>query len=115
MAKTQPAQRTLKYLRSIGYEAQVVERWNSFAKIRQDLFGWIDVVAVASEIPGALGVQTTTKHNAAARLHKALGNKALVAWVKSGNRLVIHGWIKRGNRWEVDCRPVTLADLEMAS
>lgn len=114
MGNSKTAQRTMKYLRGIGYEAQVVERWNPFAGIRQDLFGWIDVVAVAGDIPGALGVQTTTAHNMTARLHKALGNKALVAWIKAGGRLVIHGWKKVKNRWVVDCRPVTLADLEMA-
>jgi len=36
-----PTQRTLKKLRDEVYLAQVVEKWNAFAKIRQDLFGII--------------------------------------------------------------------------
>ena len=113
--KNSPTQKTLKYLKGFGYSAHVVEKWNPFAKIRQDMFGWVDVVAVSPEILGVLGVQTTTKKNMKARLDKALGNKALVAWVKAGGRLVIHGWHKKAGKWEVDCRPVFLADLEVAS
>ena len=101
----------MKYLKKYGFHAYIVEKWNSFVKRRIDMFGWIDIVAVNPDTAGALGVQTTTKHNTKARLDKAFGNAALIAWLKAGNRLVIHGWVKRGNRWEVDCRPVTLSDL----
>jgi len=113
--KTSPTQRSIAYLKKNGHLPWIVEKWNPHAKVRQDMYGWVDIVAVSAEVPGVLGVQTTTKHNMQARLHKALGNKALVAWIKAGGRLVIHGWQKKRGRWEVDCRPVTLMDLEMAS
>jgi len=41
-----PTARTLKALRDGGATCQVVEHWNSFAKIRQDLFGCIDVLVL---------------------------------------------------------------------
>ena len=46
-----PTQRTLKRLRDSGdYPlVTIVERWNAFAKIRQDLFGIIDLLAIDSD------------------------------------------------------------------
>ena len=38
--------RTLKYLRDHGYQAEVVERYLSFAKRRKDLFDIIDIIAI---------------------------------------------------------------------
>ena len=42
MSKITPTQRTLKHMRERGYTCQVVEHWNPFARIRQDLYGFID-------------------------------------------------------------------------
>lgn len=109
-----PTERTLKYLRSQGYHAQVVEKWNPFAKIRQDLFGWIDIVAVNPALHGVLGVQTTSYSNMSARMTKARGNPALQAWLNAGGTLSVMGW-KRSkaerNRWVPVVWPVTMADL----
>ena len=43
---TSPTQLSLKKLREEGYTVAVVEHWNSFARIRQDLFGFIDLLAL---------------------------------------------------------------------
>lgn len=113
-----PTARTLRHLRGLGYTVAVVEHWNSFAGIRQDLFGWIDVVAVRPSDPGVLGIQCTTSDHAAARVAKARGNEALKSWVAAGNRLVVHGWARRCKRiadgkrsrrirWELREVPVT--------
>jgi hypothetical protein len=107
--KTSPTQRSLKHLRESGYVCQVVERWNAFAHIRQDLFGWIDIVAVHPEL-GILGVQTTTRENLNARMDKARGNLALLSWRLYGS-LHAHGWKKRANRWVVDIRVLEVQDL----
>lgn len=108
-----PTQRSLKYLREAGNEAQVVERWNAFAHIRVDLFGWIDIVAVNPQVHGILGVQTTTAANVSARALKARGNKALRAWLLAGGRLALHGWHKKKNRWVLHTeRDLCLEDLE---
>lgn len=108
--KTSPTQRTLKLLRDVGWHAAIVERWNPHAFIRQDLYGWIDIIAV-HPVFGILGVQTTTQANAAARLEKARGNAALVAWVTAGGKLAVHGWRKLKGRWQVDARPVGIPEL----
>ena len=110
MAKTSPTQRSLKHLRDQGYSVQVVEKWNPFAHIRQDLFGWIDLVAVHPTL-GILGVQTTTKENLNARLEKAKGNAALLSWLLSGGKLHAHGWRKFEGHWVVDVREMKVQDL----
>ena len=109
--KTSPAQRSLKLLRDHGYHAQIVERWNAFAHIRQDLFGWIDIVAVHPEYPGILGVQTTTGAHVQERLAKAKSNAALVAWLLAGGRLEVHGWRKLKGRWQMREISVQVGDL----
>lgn len=110
MAKTSPTQRSLKLLRDLGWHAQVVERWNPHAFIRQDLYGWIDIIAVHPTF-GILGVQTTTGDHLAHRIQKASGNAALVAWVVAGGKLCAHGWRKLKNRWSVDTRPVGIQEI----
>lgn len=107
-----PTQRSLKYLRDQGYEAQVVEKWNQWAHVRVDLFGWIDIVAVHPQL-GILGVQTTTDSHVSARALKARQNKALGHWLRGGGRLVLHGWCKKKNRWVLNTeREMALEDLE---
>ena len=36
MAKLSPTQRSLEYLREQGYHVEIVEKWNHWARIRQD-------------------------------------------------------------------------------
>lgn len=93
-----PTQLTLKHLRTLGYHAAVVERWNMYAHIRQDLYGYIDILGVHPARPGVLGVQCTTGDHAAARIAKAKGNAAMMAWILAGNPLVVHGWVMRKHR-----------------
>jgi hypothetical protein len=76
---------------------QVTERWNSFAKVRQDLFGFIDVLCVCENI--VIAVQTTTGDNVSHRYEKMRYLPAVVHWLSAPSRkLVIHGWSKRGER-----------------
>lgn len=95
-----PTQRTLKHLRDQGYPlVQVVERWNSFARRRIDLFGIIDVVAVGADI---VGVQSTSGSNVAARVAKITESEALPHLRKANIRVLVHGWTKRANgRYEL--------------
>lgn len=98
-----PTQRTLKHLRDAGYPlVQVVERWNPHARIRQDLFGIIDVVAVGEDI---VGVQATSASNVSKRIAKITESPALPILRKAGIRVLVHGWRKVKGRWtlrEVD-------------
>lgn len=79
----------------------IVEKWNPHAKVRQDLFGFLDLVAVEPGKPACLGVQTTSGTNVAHHLAK-LAEEPIASrmrvWLGAGNRLVIHGWAKRGAR-----------------
>src|SRR5512145_3126336 len=45
-SKTRPTKRSLEYLRGQGHLVAVVEKWNPHARVRQDLFGFIDVLAI---------------------------------------------------------------------
>lgn len=96
MAKTSPTQRSLKLLRGEGYVAQVVEHFNIFAHIRQDLWGFIDILAMKAGEQGLLGVQTTSSSNSAARVTKIKGIPEHKLWLASGNRICVHGWSKKG-------------------
>jgi len=102
---TSPTQRTLEHLRSTGFPlVQVVERWNPHARVRQDLFGIVDVLAVSeSQI---VGVQATSDSNVASRVRKIEESPATPVLRRAGIRLLVHGWKKRRNgRWvlrEVD-------------
>lgn len=87
-----PTERSLKYLRAQGYRAVVTERWNPFAKIRQDLFGIVDILAVkAGE---TLGVQCTSDSNVSARVTKIAEHENTPALREAGWKLEVHGWTK---------------------
>ena len=110
---TSPTTRTLALLRKEGYTAVVAEKFNSFIKIRIDLFGWIDVCAIHPDKKGVLGVQTTSGSNLAARITKAEALDSYKIWLKAGNSIEFHGWRKLknlpGNRlWDCDRRIVML-------
>ena len=94
-----PTQRSLAHLRKLGYRVAVVERWNAFARIRQDLFGVLDLLAVKDgEI---LGVQTTSGSNVAARISKIAESDAVPDLRRAGMKLEVHGWRKLKAGWQV--------------
>lgn len=97
--------------------AAVVERWNPHARVRQDLFGFADVIAV---VDGAvLLVQATTGKNVSARLAKLRAEPCrsrVRRWLLAGGRVQIHGWAKRGPRgkrklWTCSVREIVLEDV----
>ena len=85
-----PTQRSLAELRKRGYRAQVVEKWNPFAKIRQDLFGVIDVIGVGNG--ETVGVQATSASNVSARVRKMSEAEAVPDLRKAGWKLLVWGW-----------------------
>ena len=93
---TSPTQRTLAYLRERYPLVAVVERWNPYARIRQDLWGIADVVAVGDHI---LAVQTTSGSNLSKRVKKVTDSEALPILRKAGIRFECHGWAKRKGKW----------------
>src|ERR1043166_1347497 len=99
-AMSSPTQRTLAELRKRGYPlVQVVERWNPHAKVRQDMFGIIDVFAVGDDI---VAVQATSGSNVSARVAKITESDALAHLRRANIRVLVHGWTKRANgRYEL--------------
>jgi len=96
----QPAQRTLEYLRGLGYRVAVVERWNPYARIRQDCFGCIDVLAVRGD--ETLAVQATSGSNVSARVAKMIVCDALVDMRAAHWTVQVHGWRKNSKgRWQL--------------
>src|SRR5690348_5828976 len=93
MAKDSPTKRTLLLLRKNNYCTQVVERWNMHAKVRQDLFGCIDVVAATGH--QVWGIQACAASSQSARRKKILAEPRAKLWVESGARLFVHGWRKK--------------------
>jgi hypothetical protein len=88
-----PTQLSKKHLTEQGYLPWITEHWNSFAKIRQDLFGFIDIIAVKEG--SILGVQTTSKSNLSARVKKIKESEYLPIILSSGMRVIVHGWSKK--------------------
>lgn len=100
-----PTQRSLALLRERGYLVAVVERWNPYARVRQDLFQILDLLAVRGE--ETLGVQVTSDSHVAERVAKITQSDA-TSWLRRANwSLVVHGWRKRGRGWV--CREVDVS------
>lgn len=94
--KTSPTARALAECRARGWTAQVVERWNPYAKIRQDLFGFCDIVAIA---PDALwAIQVTSESHHADRREKCRQSEAARNWCRAGGRVAVWSYGKRGAR-----------------
>jgi hypothetical protein len=93
-----PTQRSLKYLRDQGYKCWIVEHWNHFARIRQDLFGCIDILAIGNG--ETLAVQTTSRGNVSARVKKIVENEYYPEMVRSGWKVQVHGWGKLKAGWD---------------
>jgi hypothetical protein len=87
-----PTQRSLKLLRELGWTCAITEHWNPFAFIRQDLFGFVDILAIKDKM--MLAVQTTTNENATAREKKIIANENYKVLKSTGCQIEIHGWHK---------------------
>jgi hypothetical protein len=91
MAKESPTTRTLSLLREQGYTVAVVEKWNPHARIRQDLFGFIDILAIKRG--ETLAVQATAS-GVSARLKKITESELLPKVREAGWTIQIWGWTK---------------------
>lgn len=112
---TSPTQRALAHCKKQGWTAQVVERWNAYAKVRIDLFGVVDLV-VLDGLQGILGVQVTSGSNMAARVTKAKQEPRLRLWLAAGGRFEVWGYRKVGAKgkrklWDLRVVTLTLADM----
>lgn len=92
-----PTQRSLKYLRDLGYHVEIVEHFNSFTKQRKDLFGFADLLAIREN--EVLLVQVTSRGNVSARVNKITESPLLGIVRKAAIRIEVHGWGKLKAGW----------------
>src|SRR4051812_9124379 len=105
-----PTQRSKAKLQSEGFLVAITEHWNSFVRRRQDMFGFVDLLAIRGDV--TIAVQTTSGAHVAERIAKIRSLQASLLWLDSPNRkIMVHGWAKRGERgkrklWH--CRTIEL-------
>lgn len=96
------SRRALDEMRKRGWTAQVVEKWNSHAKVRIDLFGVIDIVAIAPpdeqhDRPRIVGIQVTDGTSHSKHRDKIVAEPRALEWFKAGGRLELWSYSKRGD------------------
>ena len=85
-----PTKLTLSWLRKQGAFVEETEHTIPYTKIKRDLFGCIDMIALqCGEI---VGIQVTSHGNHAARRRKILANPIMQAWIGCGGILQIISW-----------------------
>lgn len=93
----------MKLLRERGYRCAIVEHWNQYACVRQDLFGFIDVLAIKGA--ETLAVQTTSLSEVKRRIRKIEDSDAIRDIREAGWSIHVHGWRRLKGGWackEVD-------------
>lgn len=107
-----PTSRSLAECKRRGWPCAITERWNAWAKIRQDLFGFIDVLAldtwrglrteeIALNDGRILGIQACAGASHAAREAKIEASPNIRPWIEAGGRCEVWSWSKRGARGKV--------------
>jgi hypothetical protein len=96
--KASPVQLSLKHLRGLGWTVCIVEKYNRFAKVRQDAFGFGDILACRPMDGSIALVQTTTFSHLQNRYEKIRLNPKTWRWKRSGGQVILHGWHKISER-----------------
>ena len=92
-----PTQRSLAYLRNLGYHVEVVERTIPKTFIKKDLWGFADLLAIR---PGeVLAVQVTSGSNVSARVKKIAEHENTQFVREAGIAIHVHGWRKLKAGW----------------
>ena len=87
-----------KELKDRGWIAESVERKVPYTFISQDLFGFIDLLAMPTNGGVLLAIQATAGAAHSNRLAKCLAHPNLKLWLKTNNRFEVWSWSKRGLR-----------------
>lgn len=114
--------RTLEYLRSQGWTADIVERFNPYAGKfgqRKDMFGFADIVALGEN--SIIAIQSCG--SSFAEHDRKILDDPLVAenalkWLECGGRIQLVGWrkvkLKRGGkamRWQPRIKEYSKSDF----
>jgi hypothetical protein len=110
-----PTALSMRLLRRRGYLVDVCEKWlpHTTPPLRRDLFGAFDLTALHLDVTGVTGIQTTSAGNLSSRVAKLQALASVAAWLRSGNRVELHGWRKIDGRWRV--KIVELRGEDMAA
>lgn len=96
----------MAWMREMGFTVAKVERWNPFAHVRVDLFGFADILAMRLGERGVTAVQTTAFSNFQDHKRKMRVIKPLKLWLRTGNTIWLVLWKKvtketaEGERYE---------------
>jgi len=82
-----------KMLEAEGWTVGTVEQRIPHTFITRDLFGFLDLMAMAPS-RGLMGVQATGGGNMAARVAKIRLEARAGIWLASGGRIQVHDWVK---------------------
>lgn len=108
-----PTQRSLKYLRNNGWHCEIVERFSPFSKVRQDLFGFADLLCLKQDYPPLLVQVTSTGWSSRIRKINAEPRACLALAV--GFSIEVHGWRKlktNKNRWTIKITNIKEVDAK---
>jgi hypothetical protein len=116
---TTPTQRTLARARQLGFTCGIVEKWNPHAHVRQDLFGFADILAMR-EGCGLIAIQTTSDDHRADHRAKILAEPRARLWLECGNRVELWTWGKHGERgkrklWQLHREEIALEAFALAT
>jgi hypothetical protein len=90
---------TRKRLTEEGYLVENVEKYNTFSKKKNDLWGFIDFLAIRRD--EVLAIQVTSKSNMSARRKKMTEHENIGKVREAGIRIELWGFYKESNRWKV--------------
>jgi hypothetical protein len=113
-----PTSRTLQYCaKKLGWPVGVVERRLPHTFTTVDLFGCIDVMAIAGD--RIMGIQATTGAHHANRLAKSMAEPRLRAWLAAGALFEVWSWTLAGaagkqKRWTLRREALELKMLPQA-
>ena len=89
-ADDSPTRKTLFILKREGHLQAVVEHFNPHARVRQDLFGFIDVLALNAA--GTTAIQACARGDMSTRRNKILKHHNLRAVINANWRVELWGW-----------------------
>jgi hypothetical protein len=94
---TSPTQRTLAYLRKLGWQVAVTEHWQAIPNhpgggIRKDLWNFGDMLAVSPD--GAHVIVQCTAAAVTDRCKKIDAIPEAARWLRSGGEILVIGWRK---------------------
>lgn len=95
-----PTQRAKKLLESRGWRIAITEKWNAFAKVRQDLFNFGDLLGMDMQNKEIVMIQVTSGSNHAARRKKIEGLDSARDWIQVGGLILIMSFSKKKGKYQ---------------